>query len=51
MKAPLKIKLIALSTAKRKPERAFTNTLTAHLKVGEAKEIDTHNRSRWQEII
>jgi hypothetical protein len=51
MKAFLRGKLIALSTSKRKLERAYTTSLTTHLKALEQKEANTSNRSRWQEII
>ena len=36
---------------KRKLERAFPSTLTAHLKALEQKEANITKRSRWQEII
>ena len=51
MKAVLRGKLIALSVSKKKLERAYTSSLTAHLKDLEKKETNTHKRSRWQEII
>jgi hypothetical protein len=51
MKAVLRGKLIALSAAKKKLERAYTSSLTAHLKVLEQKEANSPKRSRWQEII
>ena len=51
MKAVLKGKLIALSASKKKPERAYTSSLTAHLKALERKEGNIPKRSRWQEII
>jgi len=51
MKAVLRGKQIALSASKKKMERAYTNSLTAHLKVLEQKEANTPKRSRWQEII
>jgi hypothetical protein len=44
-------KLIALSASKKKAERAYTSSLTAHLKALEQKESNTPKRSRWQEII
>jgi hypothetical protein len=51
MKAVLRRKLIALSASKKKLERAYTTSLTAHLKALEQKEANTHKRSRQQEII
>ena len=44
-------KLIALSASKKKLERAYISSLTAHLKALEEKEANTPKRSRWQEII
>jgi hypothetical protein len=49
--AVLRGKLIALSASKRILEKAYTSTLTAHLKALEQKEENTSNRSRRQEII
>jgi hypothetical protein len=51
MKAVLRGKLIALSASKKKLERAYTSSLTAHLKALEQKEANTPKRRRWQEII
>ena len=51
MKAVLRGKLIALSASKKKMERAYTNSLTMHLKALEQKEANSHRRSRKQEII
>ena len=51
MKAVLRGKLIALSASKNKLERAYTTTLTAHLKALEQKEANTPKRSRRKEII
>jgi hypothetical protein len=51
MKASQREKLIALSTSKKKLERANTSSLTAHLKPLEQKEGNSPKRSRWQEII
>jgi hypothetical protein len=51
MKAFLRGKLIALSISKKKLERAYTSSLTAHLKSLEQKEANSPQRSRWQEII
>jgi hypothetical protein len=54
MKAVLRGKLIALSVSKKKLERAYTSSLTAHLKALEKKkrerEASTSKRSRQQEI-
>jgi hypothetical protein len=44
-------KFIALSASKKKPERAYTSTLTAHLKALEQKEANTPKRNRQQEVI
>ncbi|WP_290100694.1 hypothetical protein [Turicimonas muris] len=44
MKAVLRGKLIALSTSKNKLGRAYTSSLTAHLKALEQKEENTPNR-------
>jgi hypothetical protein len=46
-----KRKLIALTAAKKKLERAYTSSLTAHLKALEQKEENSPKRSRRQEII
>ena len=51
MKAFLRGKLIALSASKKKLKRAYTCSLTAHLKALEQKEANTPKRSRQQEII
>ena len=51
MKAILRGKLIALSASKKKLERAYTSSLTTHLKALEQKEANSPKRSRWQEII
>jgi hypothetical protein len=48
MKAVLRGQLIALSVSKKKLEKAYTSSLTAHLKL---KEANSPKRSRWQEII
>ena len=37
--------------SKKKLERAYTSSLTAHLKALEQKEANTLKRSRWQEVI
>jgi hypothetical protein len=49
MKAELRGKLIALSASKEKLERAYTSSLTAHMKALGKK--NTPKRSRLQEII
>jgi hypothetical protein len=51
MKAFLRGKLILLSASKKKLERAYTRSLTAHLKALEQKEEISPKRSRQQEII
>ena len=51
MKAVLRGKLIALSVSKKKLEKAYTSSLTAHLEPLELKEANSPKRSRWQEII
>jgi hypothetical protein len=51
MKAFLRGKLIALSASKKKLERAYMSSLTAHLEALEEKEANSPKMSRWQEII
>jgi len=51
MKAVLRGKLIALSACRKKQERAYISSLTAHLKALEQKEANTPRRSRRQDII
>jgi hypothetical protein len=51
MKAFLRGKLIALSTYKKKLERAHSSSLTTHLRALEQKEANSPKRSRQQEII
>ena len=51
MKAVVRGKLIALNAFKKKLERAYTSSLTAHLKALEQKEANTPKKNRWQEII
>jgi hypothetical protein len=51
MKALVRRKLIALSSPRKKLERAYTSSLTAHLKALEQKEANILKRSRPQEII
>jgi hypothetical protein len=50
MKAFLRGKLITLSDSKKKLERAYSSSLTAHLKALEQKEANSP-KSRWQGII
>jgi hypothetical protein len=51
MKAVLRGKLIAPSASKKKLERAYTSSLTAHHQALEQKEANSPKRSRCQEII
>jgi hypothetical protein len=51
MKAVLRGKLIDLSVSKKKSEKAYTSSLTAHLKFVRQKEANTTKRSRLQEMI
>jgi hypothetical protein len=51
MKAVLREKLIVLSSSKNKLERAYTSSLTAHLKAVEQKVANSSKRNRQQEII
>jgi hypothetical protein len=51
MKAVVRGKPITLSASKNKLKRAYTSSLTGHLKALEQKEANTPKRSRWQEII
>jgi hypothetical protein len=51
MEAVVRGKLITLCASKKKLERAYTSSLTAHLKALEEKETNTPKRSRQQEII
>jgi hypothetical protein len=37
--------------SKKKLERAYTSSLSAHLKALEQKEVNTPKRSRWQTVI
>jgi hypothetical protein len=46
MKAVLRGKFIALSASKKKLERAYTSSLTAHVKALKQKEANTPKRSR-----
>jgi hypothetical protein len=51
MKVLISRKLIALSATKKKLEREYISSLTAHLKALEQKEANTPKRSRLQKII
>jgi hypothetical protein len=51
MKAVVRGKFKALSASTKNLERAYTSSLTAHLKALEQKEENAPKRSRWQEII
>ena len=51
MRAVLRGKLTALSASKKKLERAYTSSLTAHQKALEQKEGNTPKRTRQHEII
>jgi hypothetical protein len=51
LKAFLRGKLIALNASKKKLERAYTSSLTAHLKALEEKKANSPKRNRQQEII
>jgi hypothetical protein len=51
MKSEVRGKLIALSASKKNLERAYTNSLTVHVKSLEQKEANIPKRSRHQEII
>ena len=51
MKAVLRGNLTALSVYKKKLEKAYNNSLAAHLKALEQKEANKPKRSRQQKII
>jgi len=51
MKAVLREKVIALSGCRKKEERVYVTSLTAHIKALEQKEAKTLRRSRRQETI
>jgi hypothetical protein len=51
MKAAIRRKLIALSDSEKKLERAYTSSLTAHLKALEQKEANKPGSCRQQKII
>ena len=50
MKTVLRGKPIAVSATKKKLERTYTSSLTAHLKTIGQKETNTPKKSKWQEI-
>jgi hypothetical protein len=50
-KAVLRRKHIVLRVSKKKLKRAYTRSLTVHVKALERKEANIFRRSRWQEII
>jgi hypothetical protein len=43
--------LMSMSASKKKLERAYTSSLTAHLKALEQKEANIQKRNRQQEIV
>jgi hypothetical protein len=51
MKAVVGGKLIAQNASKKKLNRVYTSSLTAHQKALEQKEANTPKRSRLQEVI
>ena len=51
MKAVVRGKLIVPSASKKKLERAYTSSFSAHLKALEQTQANTPKRSRQQEII
>jgi hypothetical protein len=51
MKPFLRGKLIALRASKKKLERAYTSSVTAHVEALDLKEANSPKRSRGQEII
>jgi hypothetical protein len=51
MKVVVRGKLIALNASKKNLEKAYTSSLTAHLKALEQKKANTPKRSRGEEII
>jgi retron-type reverse transcriptase len=50
MKGVIRGKLIVLSVAKKKLEKAYTSSLKTHLKALEQKETNSPKRQRQQEI-
>ena len=51
MKRVLRGKRIVLSASKKKLERAYISSLTAHLETLELKEVNSPKRSRQEEIV
>jgi hypothetical protein len=51
MKVMVRGKLIALSASKKKLDKAYTSSLTTHLKAIEQKEANSPTRSRWRKVI
>jgi hypothetical protein len=47
MKVVLRGKLIFLHSSKKKLERSYTSSLTAHLRAREQREGNTPKRNRW----
>jgi hypothetical protein len=50
MRTVVRGKLISLGASKKKLKRAYTSSLTAHLKALEQKQANTSKRSRRQKI-
>ena len=51
MKAVLRGKFITLNANIKKLEKSHTRELIEHLKTLEQKEVNSLNRTRWQEIM
>jgi hypothetical protein len=51
MKAVVRGKPIALSASKKKLKRAYTSSLTVHMKTLEQKESNTPKKSTWHEMV
>ena len=51
VKTVVRRKFIALHASKKKLERVYTSSLTAHLKALEQKKVNTLKRGRWQVIM
>jgi hypothetical protein len=51
MKADRRRNLVALSTSTKKLEKAYTSSLTEHLRAPEQKEVNSPKRCRGQEIF
>jgi hypothetical protein len=47
----LDLKRVHLAATKKKLEKAYTSSLTAHLEALEQKGPNSPKRSRWQEIV